>query len=648
MGKSFSSIALCLSLLLPGGILAQGVATTHTRQANSAVRERLDFSDRRDFEDATRGFIATVDAPAILNEDGSVSYTLQGWDFLKKEAPETANPSLWRQCQLNCIHGLFEVVPGKIYQVRGFDLANMTFVRSDNGWVIIDVLTAEAPARAGYELVRKHVGDFPVKAVVLTHPHADHYGGIEAIRHAAPNKEFEVIAPEGFMEAAQNENIMAGAAMGRRATYMYGLQLEPDSCGFIGTGLGQTLATGPKSIARPTDHIGRTGEKRTVDGLEMEFIFAPESEAPVEIMIWFPQLKAFCTAEDMTHNLHNLLTLRGAKVRNGLLWSKHVDTALRLYGQSVEVSFSTHHWPTWGNGRIVKYWEAQRDLYRYLHDQTLRMANRGLTPNEIAGELSLPASLDTLFHCRGYYGTVSHNVKSQYELYFGWFDGNPANLNPLPPSELGARYVGAMGGAEQVLRLAREAYDKGDYRWVATLLNNLVFAEPDNRRARALLADTYTQLGYQAESGPWRNFYLSGARDLVTERKPYPARPANERILERIDTGTLLDFCAIQINGEKASGRKAVINLRFTDTGEQAALILCNGVLSSRPGYPAGDADLTLELGKKDFIRLFFGKETPGKLRGEKRMICTGNGEVLEELLSCIDPPRSDFNIVLP
>lgn len=645
--KKHCMVFASLLFALPAGLSAQAPATAFTADANDAVREELDFADRRDFEDAYRGFIATVDGPAVMTADGQVSYTLDGWDFLDAEAPDTANPSLWRQSQLNSINGLFEVIPGKVYQVRGFDIANMSFVRTDNGWVIIDVTTAEAPAKAGYDLVKKYVGDFPVKAVILTHPHGDHYGGIEAIRRGAPNDDFEIIAPKGFMESAQSENVMAGVAMTRRATYMYGMQLEPGPRGVIGTGLGQTIAKGSKGIARPTDEIAATGEKRTIDGLEMEFIYAPDSEAPVEIMIYFPQLKAFCTAEDMTHNIHNLITLRGAKVRNGLLWSKHIDKALELYGDRVEVSFASHHWPTWGNENIVRYWEAQRDMYRYMHDQTLHLANRGLTPDEIAEEIRLPRSLDTLFYNRGYYGTVSHNVKSQYQMYFGWFDGNPANLNPLPPTELGRKYVEAMGGGRQVMRVAQEAYDRGEYRWVATLLDNLVFAEPDNMEARRLLADTYTQLGYQAESGPWRNFYLTGAKELTGTGTPYTAQFVTGQVVGQMDTDTLLDFLAIQINGEQASGKEAVINLKFTDTGEEAALMLKNGVLNHRMRRER-DADLSMELPKTMFVDMLFGEDAPATVAEKAGIEVTGDIGAVELVRSSMEPSEPNFNIVLP
>jgi alkyl sulfatase BDS1-like metallo-beta-lactamase superfamily hydrolase len=647
MNKKLLTVALSLTVI-PSVLLAQKSATEHTIRANEAVKTELNFNDRQDYEDANRGFIASIDGNAVLDKEGKVSYSVEEWDFLKSNTPQTANPSLWRQSQLNRINGLFEVIPGKLYQVRGFDIANMTFIRSDNGWIIIDVTTTDAAAKAGYDLIKKHVADLPVQGVIFTHPHGDHYGGITAMKEASSKKDFDIIAPKGFMASAQNENVLAGVAMTRRATYMYGLQLQPGEKGTLGCGLGQRMSTGSKGIARPTIEIANTGEKHTIDGVEMEFVCVLDTEAPVEIMIWLPQLKAFCTAEDMTHNMHNLQTLRGAKVRNGLLWSKAVDTAIERYGDRVEVSFSTHHWPTWGNERIVNYWEAQRDMYRYLHDQTLHLANRGLTPDEIAEEMKLPASLASQFNCRGYYGTLSHNVKAQYDLYFGWFDGNPAHLNPLPPSELGAKYVEAIGGADKVLEVAKASYAKGEYRWVATLLDNLVFAEPENKEARQLLADTYSQLGYQAESGPWRNFYLTGAQDLFKKNVPYTSKLINDGVLSQMDMGTLLDYCAIQLNGEKAGGKEAVININFTDTKEKVMLMLNNGVLNHRLGSQDKKADLTMEIAKMDFVKLFFGRTDLQTLHKTNKVKTTGDTKAIDIIRSACEPADPNFNIVLP
>lgn len=608
-------------------------------------QSKLNYSDRQDFQDATKGYIATWDSPEIRNPDGSISYTLSGWDFLKKECPATANPSLWRQSQLNRINGLFEVVPGKIYQIRGFDLANMTFVRTDNGWIVIDVTTSTSSAAAGYEMVKKHLGDLPIKAVIITHPHIDHYGGIEGIVKNAPNKDMEIITPKGFLKAAQEENVLAGVAMGRRASYMYGFQLPKNAQGNIGTGLGQTNAIGSKGMPIPTKEIAQTGEKINIDGLEMEFIFAPAAEAPVEIMIYFPQMKAFCVAEEINRTIHNLLTLRGAVVRNGLLWSKHIDTAIQKYGKEVEVSFSTHHWPTWGNSEIVKYWTAQRDLYRYLHDQTLNIANKGYTPNEIAEQITLPESIDTLFHCRGYYGSISHNVKSQYQMYFGWFDGNPANLNPLPPSEQGKKYVEAMGGADNVLNIAKTSFDKKEYRWCATLLNNLVFAEPQNQQARELLSQTYKQLGYEAESGPWRNFYLTGAQEVLKNKSQSLIQMVDTKAIASLGEDMLFDYLGIQINGKMASGKSATVNVHFTDSGKDVVMILSNGALSHRTDEKSDNADLSIEATKLDFVTLMTGGRDINNASDVK---FTGNKDALNKIITSMDKADPNFNIVLP
>ena len=613
-----------------------------------AQNESLNFNDRQDFEDAERGFICTWDQPVIANKDGSTSYTLEGWDFLKKDCPETAHPSLWRQSQLNRIHGLFEVLPGKIYQVRGFDIANMTFIRSNTGWIVIDVQSTAATSAAGYALVKKQLGDLPIRAILITHPHADHFAGIAGIVDNAPNKDFDIIAPKGFYKHAQEENIIAGVAMGRRASYMYGLLLPQNEKGNIGTGLGQTNSKGVSGMPKPTREISCTGEKLRIDGIDLEFVYAPDAEAPVEFMVYLPQMKAFCTAEEITHNMHNLLTLRGAIVRNGLLWSKHIDKVIDLYGKDVEISFSSHHWPTWGNDRIVKMWTAQRDLYRYLHDQTLHMANRGMTPNEIAEEMKLPTSLDTLFHCRGYYGTLSHNVKSQYQMYFGWFDGNPAHLNPLPPVEEGKRYVEAMGGATNVMKLAQKAFDEKDYRWCATLLNHLVFADPEHRGARELLAENYRIMGYQSECGPWRNFYLTGAQELLKGRPTFAPKMINPKTIAGLENDVLFDFFAIQISGQKAAGKEASVGVHFSDLNEDVLVHLSNGALSHRVGSDIKGADLRLNLAKTDFVQLMLGMKSLKDMQQAGLVKVEGDVQALGQILSSMEPADRTFDIIEP
>ena len=638
---------MALSLtVIPSIFWAQKPATEHTIRANEAVKTELNFDDRQDYEDANRGFIASIDGNAVLDKEGKVSYSVEEWDFLKGNTPQTANPSLWRQSQLNRINGLFEVIPDKLYQVRGFDIANMTFIRSDNGWIIIDVTTTDAAAKAGYDLIKKHVADLPVQGVIFTHPHGDHYGGIAAVKEASSKKDFDIIAPKGFMASAQNENVLAGVAMTRRATYMYGLQLQPGEKGTLGCGLGQRMSTGSKGIARPTIEIANTGEKHTIDGVEMEFVYVLDTEAPVEIMVWLPQLKAFCTAEDMTHNMHNLQTLRGAKVRNGLLWSKAVDTAIERYGDRVEVSFSTHHWPTWGNERIVNYWEAQRDMYRYLHDQTLHLANKGQTMLEIAETLRLPPELQRVFSLRGYYGSLNHNAKAVYNYYLGWFDGNPAHLHMLAPVEAARKYVEYMGGADAVLQRARKDFEVGRYRWVAQVLDHVIFAEPDNKAARELAADALEQLGYQAESAPWRNFYLSGARDL---RGLPPAVPANAASpvntqARAMPAALYFDYLGVRLDGVRAQGKTLDLLIRLTDTQEGWELHLANSVLTAHRADRDRRAPL-LTCTRLQMMALFEGRLTPEQAVQQGLL---QNAEPVKELLSLLDSFRPDFRLVLP
>lgn len=640
--------AAALAIAISSQGMAQSGASRHVTEANNQTAREIATYASQDFDDARRGFIATIDSPAITNDDGTTCYDIAAWDFLDGEAPATVNPSLWRQSMLNSINGLFEVVKGKIYQIRGFDIANMTFVRSDDGWIIIDATSADGAAKAGYDLVKKHLGDYPVKAIILTHPHGDHFGGIGALIDGAPNDDYEIIVPRGFLHEAQSENIIAGVAMMRRASYMYGGLLTPGPEGSVGSGLGQALA---RSKSRrpvvPTDEISASGQRRNIDGVEMIFSFVEDGEAPVELMIYFPQMKAFCTAEEITHNMHNLLTPRGAKVRNGLTWSKAIDRAIQDYGDDVEVSFASHHWPTWGNKKIVELWESQRDIYRFIHDQTLHLANRGYTPNEIAARIRMPQSLAAQFSCREYYGTLSHNSKSQYQLYFGWFDGNPASLDQLPPAELGKRYVDAIGGSERVIAIAREAYGKGDYRWAATLLNNLVFADSTNGEARRLLADTYTQMGYMAESAPWRNFYLTGAQELLGKGGRPAATLFDAGSIAAMETGMMLDYCAIQIDARKAEGKTATVNLHFTDTDEKTAIILKNSVLTHRLRHEHG-AQCSLAMSKADFARIVTGQTGVDELSDGGSLTVEGDKAAIMTIIDAMQEADPQFDIVTP
>jgi alkyl sulfatase BDS1-like metallo-beta-lactamase superfamily hydrolase len=438
------------------------------------------------------------------------------------------NPSLWRQERLNGIHGLFEVVPG-VHQVRGYDISNLTLVDGETGWIVVDPLTARETAEAAMALARSHLGDRPVVAVIFTHSHLDHFGGIEGVLPQVPDERARVriVAPASFVEEATSENVMAGIAMGRRASFMYGMPLDRSPRGHVGSGLGKQPARGSLGIAAPTDVVDHTPQEIVLDGVRFVFQHAPNTEAPAELTFYLPDRKAFCGAEVVSHTLHNLYTLRGAKVRDALVWSQTIDEAMRLFGEA-EVVFASHHWPTWGRERVADHLAAQRDVYRYIHDQTLRLANQGATPREIAEEVELPASLAARFAVRGYYGTVRHNAKAVYQAYFGWYDGNPANLDPLPPVEEAARYVEAMGGADAVLARGQAALDAGDYRWAATLLDHLVFAAPGDERARALLAAVYDQLGYRrAGAAPRR----AGQRPRPARRPRPPAAPAARSLL---------------------------------------------------------------------------------------------------------------------
>ena len=638
----------------PQSFSSQTEVSAYTRAFNDSVAKVVATFGNEDFENANRGFIARYDAQSNPKVDGRDLISLDTWSFLDKEAPASVNPALWRQSQLNSIHGLFEVVPGKIWQVRGYDLANVTFVRSDNGYVVIDAGTNEQGTAAGFALLKKHVADLPIRAIVITHSHGDHFGGINGILKNAVNQgdSIPIIAPEDFFINAVQENELAGIPMGRRAGYMFGHSLGRGDRGTVGSGLGNGLHinAGGSALLPATYEIRQDFETLTIDGLKLEFHLALNSEAPSEMLIYLPQYKALQQAEDINHTLHNLLTPRGAKIRNGLAWSKYIDNVLLLYGDKVEVSLGSHHWPVWGNAKVVELWEKQRDLYRFIHDHTLYLANQGLTPNEISNRIRLPLAISSYTADREYYGTAAFNARSQYELYFGFFDGNPVNLDPLEPEVEGKKYVEAIGGADAVIGLARKAYDTGDYRWAASLLNKLVFAEPGNTTARQLLADVYSQLAYQAESAPYRNFYLNGAKELLADAKQQrEGRPDIRKRSNLPLTPTLFfDVVATRIDGYRNDRKSITVNIETTDTHDRIAIILKNGALSNRPDYQLPKADVTLKTDKQSLYDLFSRQVELADLQGSGKIVLTGDAAQLRTLLSLLEQPNGRFNIIEP
>src|ERR1700747_2502531 len=559
-----------------------------------AVRNALPFADTADFDDAARGFLGTIEHAKITSESGRTVWSLEPYGFLSDaEAPATVNPSLWRQSRLNMHHGLFEVVPG-VYQVRGLDIANMTLIEGDKGVIVVDTLTSIEGARAAMELYFQHRGRKPVTAVIFSHTHTDHWGGARGVLDDAmlASGNVPIIAPNFFMEHAVSENIIAGPAMLRRAQYQFGPFLAKGVRGHVDCGLGKSMAAGAVALLRPTDLIIATGDKRVIDGLEVEFRMAPNSEAPAEMPFFIPRYKLLNLAENCTHNFHNLLPFRGADVRDALAWSKYLSEALQLWGGKAEAMCGQHHWPVWGGERVDTMIRPQRDLYKCAHDQHIRLMNHGLTATEIAETIRLPKSLEGAWHARGYYGHIRHNVKAIYQKYLGWYDANPVHLDPLPPVEAGKKYVEYMGGAEALLARAEADFAKGEFRFVAQAVSHLVFAEPDNQAARALLADTFEQLGYAAESSTWRNAYLLGAQELRQGMPQGPARrPIPRETLAALRTSQLWDVLGVRLNGPKAEGKHIVLNWRFTDIGETFALTLENCALTYSEGTQSEAAD---------------------------------------------------------
>jgi alkyl sulfatase BDS1-like metallo-beta-lactamase superfamily hydrolase len=613
--------------------------------AHADQLKTLPFDDTDDFEAADRGFITALKPCVVKAADGRVVWDNDVYSFLNTQAPTSVHPSLWRQSQLVAKQGLYEVVEG-IYQVRGLDLSNITFIEGDTGIIVIDPLVSTETAAAALAMYRAHRGDRQVVAVIYTHSHVDHFGGVLGVTSQADVDagKVAVLAPEGFTEHAIQENVYAGTAMARRAGYMYGAALDRGPMGQVGCGLGQTPSTGEVAIIVPTVDITTTGETHTIDGVEIEFQMAPGTEAPAEMHFYFPKYRALCMAENATHNLHNLLTLRGALVRDPHGWAGYLTEAIDTFSDRADVVFASHHWPTWGKDRIVEFLSLQRDMYAYLHDQTLRQLNQGFTGIEIAESFQMPPALQKAWHTHGYYGSVSHNVKAVYQRYMGWFDGNPARLWAHPPEAIGPRYVEAMGGMDNVVNIAQQSFDKGDFRWTATLLDHAMFTDEKHTAARQLYIATLQQLAYGSENGPWRNFFLAGATELADGNFGTPTQVAPTTLMAQLSPEQIFDALAISVNGPRAWDLDLALDVTFLDTDINYRLTLRNGVLVYRKvNADKSSAGATVKVANKvRLLGLAAGDVTsPG-------FELVGDAAVLQQLTASLDRPDPGFNIITP
>ena len=649
------SAAVLLASLCPGLLLAAEQPkppTSFTEAAQEQVRQSLPFNDRADFERVEKGLIKRPENLTIKNDDGTVAWQLGGYDFLKAAKDvASVNPSLMRQAQLNLSYGLFKVTDG-IYQVRGFDLANTTFIEGKTGWIVIDTLTTPATAKAAYALVSQELGQKPIRAIIYSHAHIDHFGGVKGLvsQEQVDKGEVQIIAPKGFMEAAIKENVLAGNAMLRRATYQYGTLLPKGPEGHVDMAIGKAVAKGPMSIIAPTRTVDGPLVEMDIDGLPFTFQNTPGTESPAEMNVWLPQQKALLMAENVTATLHNLYTLRGAETRDPLGWSKYINEALHRFGDKAEVLFAVHNWPRWGHEDIVRTLEKQRDMYGYLNDQTLHLANNGVTINQIHERLKVPPELANEWFNRGYHGSVSHNVRAVVNKYLGYYDSNPATLNPLAPEDSAVKYVEFMGGADHLLQMARASYEKGEYRWVVEVVNKLVFADPTNQAARALQADALEQLGYQAENAGWRNSYLAAAQELrngVPRDQP-PMKSGSPDALAAMDTGLLFDYLGVRLNAEKAEGEDFAINLVLPDKNEQYLLELKNSHLNNIKGVQSENAGQTVTIDRADLNRLMLKEVSPVRLVFEGKLKSSGNPLLLAKLFGMLDEFNFWFDIVTP
>ncbi|HSP03924.1 MAG TPA: alkyl sulfatase dimerization domain-containing protein [Acidimicrobiales bacterium] len=618
-----------------------------------------------DVERAARGFVAGHPT-GVIERDGRPIWDTGRYDFLRDSptAPDSVHPSLWRQARLNCVHGLFEVQApdadgrGGVWQARGYDLSNITFIAGDTGWIVIDPLTAAETAAAGLALANEHLGERPVVAVIYTHSHIDHFGGVEGVTSAedVAAGRCQVLAPAGFLQEAVSENVIAGPAMVRRAMYMYGPLLPVGPEGQVDAGLGKATPLGTVGLIPPTEEIHETGAERVIDGVRIVFQLTPGTEAPAEMNFHFPDLRLLCMAENCTHTMHNLYTLRGAQVRDSLAWSRYINESIDLFADVTDTCFASHHWPRFGADDVRAFLVQQRDLYRWLHDQTMRLANHGLTAAEIAEQLDREsfADLDDLageHHVRGYYGTVNHNVKAVYQRYLGWFDGNPANLHPLPPVETATRTVEWMGGPDAVLDKAREllaaAAEHEDLRWLAQVLNQVVFAAPDRADARELQAEVLQRLGFASESAPWRNFYLTGAQEL--RNGTFDLGDASlGGFAPGMTTSMLFDALGVRLRPEALAGFGCTIEWTLTDRDEVHTVGISNRTLFHSPDRPAPDADARVTTTAPVLVSLIDGALDVEAATADGSLTVEGDTGALTTIAGAVDTFARIFPIVTP
>jgi len=639
------AVVMVMALALTGA--AQAQVSDATRAANAEMSRALPWSDREDEEFATRGFVAAWDQQLIRAADGGVVWDFAAYDFLQGEAPETVNPSLWRHTSLLARAGLFRVTD-RVYQVRGFDAANMTVIVGETGLILVDPLTSAETAQAALALARRTLGDRPVRAVIYTHSHIDHFGGVRGVVSAEDIAagRVEIIAPNGFMDHAVTENVIAGNAMGRRALYQFGAGLAPGPEGQMSSGIGLAISAGTFTLIPPTRSITQTGETVTIDGVRFEFQLTPDAEAPAEMNFLLPDLGVLCLAENANATMHNVLTPRGALVRDAKAWADYLTESLRLYGDRSQIMVTSHAWPRFGNDRVRDFVASHRDAYKYLHDQTVRLMNAGYTDREIAESVRLPEALASRWFNRGYYGTMMHNSRAVYQRYMGWYDGNPANLNPLPPAEEATRFVRAMGGAERVLAEGQRAFDEGDYRWAGRVLNHLVFAAPDNTAARQLLARTHRQMAYQAESAIWRNMYLVAARELEQGPPDRPSQVQSADLVAATPTSYILDLLAVRLNPERLGARRFAFNLVFPERNERFAVSIANGVLVHERDVTLADAP-TMTSQRAVFLQAI-ATQTMTRAVLSRQIRIEGNRRSLEGLGDVFDTPDPNFPIVTP